>query len=76
MTEDYIIRAMSAWYREQAVKGSSLSLTNDIKAQNKTFRDKKYVVIINAALDILKVYRIRPDGSLKGLRRWPADLKS
>lgn len=35
----------------------------------------KYVVLENVS-GILAVYRVRNDGKLKGLRRWPAQLET
>jgi hypothetical protein len=38
------------------------------------YRDKRYVVLRNG-YRMLAVYRIRYDGMLKRLRRWPAGLE-
>lgn len=35
--------------------------------------DKEYVVLRNVR-GVMAVYRVRNDGKLKGLRRWPAEL--
>ena len=36
--------------------------------------DDKYYVILRNATGILAVYRVRNDGMLKRLKRWPEDL--
>ena len=38
-----------------------------------TVGGKDYVVLRNVR-GVLKVYRVRNDGVLKGLKRWPAEL--
>lgn len=43
-------------------------------SQVQTHADKEYVVLRNAN-GILAVYRIRPSGELKRLRRWPVELE-
>ncbi len=60
-------RALSAYFRtggtDQPSKASEVAV----------HRRKVYVVLRNARA-ILAAYRVRNDGMLKRLRRWPAEL--
>lgn len=62
---DYGPRAMAAYFRTGAADQPSNSV------MQYTVGGKIYVVLENVN-GILAVYRIKPDGYLKGLRRWPA----
>lgn len=62
---DYGPRAMAAYFRS----GANIQPAHDVLQY--TVRGKDYVVLQNVN-GILAVYRIKPDGYLKGLRRWPA----
>ncbi len=64
---DYGPRAMAAYFRS----GGSDQPDNSVMQH--TIDGKIYVVLENAR-GILAVYRIKPDGYLKALRRWPAVL--
>lgn len=64
---DYGPRAMAAYFRT----GANIQPGGDVMQY--TIRGKVYVVLQNVN-GILAVYRIKSDGYLKGLRRWPAVL--
>lgn len=68
--QDLIRRAMAAYFRAsheaQPAQPSGNSSVQDVAG-------KVYVVLRNVA-GVLKVYRVRNDGALKGLKRWPAEL--
>jgi len=61
-------RAMAAWFRSgQSIQPASTSGVRVCKG-------KKYVILENAN-GILAVYRIKNDGFLKRLKRWPKDIE-
>jgi hypothetical protein len=62
---DYAPRAMAAYFRSGGTDQPSGTV------MKYTVAGKEYVVLANAR-GILAVYRVKPDGYLKGLRRWPA----
>lgn len=62
---DYGPRAMAAYFRS----GANIQPAGQVMQY--TVRGKDYVVLENVN-GILAVYRVKPDGVLKGLRRWPA----
>lgn len=61
-------RAFAAYFRtggtEQPTKHSGV-----------VERDGKLYVVLSTARGILAVYRVRNDGMLRRMRRWPSDLK-
>jgi hypothetical protein len=67
---------MAAWYRS----GRSEGLTDaqiTIPANTSYLAElagKQYVVLENVN-GVLAVYRVRNDGILKGLKRWPRELE-
>ena len=68
MYKDEVTRAMAAWFRSgQSIQPSNTSGVRVCKG-------KKYVVLENAN-GILAVYRIKVDGFLKRLKRWPKDIR-
>lgn len=66
--DSLISRAFSAYFRGHQNRGipSNNSEVREIKK-------KRYVVLENIN-GILAVYRVRNDGKLKGLKRWPPEL--
>ena len=68
MYKDEVTRAMAAWFRSgQSVQPAN---TSDVRVCN----GKQYVVLENIN-GILAVYRIKNDGFLKRLKRWPKDIE-
>jgi len=65
---EMVRRALGAWFRyggmDQPANSSGV----------RTHQKKKYVVLENIR-GILAVYRIKPDGYLKRLKRWPAEIE-
>jgi hypothetical protein len=63
--EQLTTRALAAWFKsgtdEQPYNSSGV----------RAVRGKDYVVLRNER-GVLAVYRVRTDGRLKGLKRWPA----
>jgi len=70
--ESYETRALSAYFK--AGKNAVGQLQQPGYPQiAKTEDGKQYVVLTNRH-GILAVYRIRTDGILKGLKRWPEEI--
>lgn len=72
-TDDGLIRrAIAAVARDAArLGGEMIQPSKDSGVQE--VNGRKYVVLRNVA-GILAVYRVRTDGILKGLKRWPKEL--
>jgi len=64
---DLIRRAMAGYFK--AGNTGQPSKASDVQ----TVDERRYVVLRHSG-DILAVYRVRTDGVLKGLKRWPAAL--
>lgn len=69
--QDLIRRAFAAHFRASS-EGQPLQPSKD--SDVRTVEGKTYVVLRNVS-GILKVYRVRNDGMLKGLKRWPSELE-
>jgi len=67
-TTDPVARALSAWYRQEGFQQPSSD--SGLVEHN----GKEYVVLRNVT-GVLGVFRIRPNGALKRLKRWPAALE-
>ena len=73
MNKDLENRALAAYFRSAAKQiGSPMQPSKPTIA---TVDGKQYVVLSNTK-GILAVYRVRTDGVLKGLVRWPAELSA
>ena len=68
--DDLLRRAFAAYFR-QPVEGQLDQPSNSSGVER--HKGKDYVVLRNAN-GLLKVYRVRKDGMLKGLRRWPGTI--
>jgi hypothetical protein len=65
--DDLTRRAFAAYFRSGGTEQPS-------SASGVVVHDgKDYVQLFNVA-GTLAIYRVKPDGSLKRLRRWPAEL--
>lgn len=66
---DYLTRAFAAYFRsgerEQPTNSSSLA----------EYMGRKYVVLENVN-GVLAVYRIRNDGILRRMKRWPKEIEA
>jgi hypothetical protein len=71
--EDLLRRAYAAWFRDcddrRIIKDQPASPDSAVERH----RGKYYVVLRNVR-GVLKVYRLRPNGALKGLKRYPKAL--
>jgi hypothetical protein len=63
---------MAAYFRSN--KGPIVDQPSSNDSGVTSVESKKYVVLRNAR-GVLAVYRVRNDGMLKGLKRWPAELE-
>ena len=64
---EYVKRATAAWFRNGGK--DQPAGTSGVRDYN----DKAYVVLENVR-GTLAVFRIKPDGRLRHLRRWPAEI--
>jgi hypothetical protein len=72
-----LVRAMSAYYRQGRREGHTDEQIT-IPANSSFLAElggKRYVVLENVN-GVLAVYRVRNDGVLKGLKRWPRELEA
>lgn len=65
--DDLLRRAFAAWFRGGGTDQPSNS--SDVEKHG-----GKYYVVLRNANGLLKVYRVRNNGMLKGLRRWPLSI--
>jgi hypothetical protein len=73
--EQLLSRAIAAHYRACAREGTVAAQPAALSSGVEELAGKEYVVLRNAR-SVLRVYRVRNDGMLKGLRRWPKELES
>ena len=66
---DLLRRAMSAWFRAGGIE-------HPANTSGVVEHEGKHYVVLENVNGILGVYRVRNDGALKGLRRWPSDLRA
>jgi hypothetical protein len=72
-------RAFAAFFRAAAIQGEAVLNPPSTGSEVVDLGGKRYAVLRNANLrsadGILAVYRIRNDGVLKRLKRWPSGLE-
>jgi hypothetical protein len=73
-TDDHLTRAMAAWFRGRKA-GTVPQYPQRERSMVVTAHGLDYVVLGNGC-QVLGVYRIRPNGALKLLRRWPRDVET
>jgi hypothetical protein len=66
--DEYIRRAMVAWLRAE---GASIPSKDSVHCE---YEGKDYVVLNNVN-GVLAVYRVRNQGTLRRLKRWPSELE-
>ena len=69
-TEDYVPRALAAWYRGRSTGHTRAYPSEAMSVQVTLPSGKTYVVLANS-YQVLGVYRLRPSGFLRLLKRWP-----
>lgn len=65
-------RALAAYFRSG---GDFAAIPSEGNSGLMFHNDKAYIALRNGS-DTLAVYRVRNDGILKRLRRWPADVEN
>jgi hypothetical protein len=71
-TGDPYQRALAAFYRSRSREGSPLQPHLGMSGVVE-HNGRKYVVLINTS-HTLAIYRVKNDGLLRELKRWPKDL--
>jgi len=74
MDNDLLMRAMAAFFRSCGEDGAPQQPSASA-SHVRSFEGKTYVMLNNAN-GVLAVYRVKPDGILKRLRRWPKALEA
>jgi hypothetical protein len=69
--EEYVRRAIAAWFR-----GGGPGQPMPANTSSVVEHDGKFYVELHNVNGTLAVYRIRNDGILKRLKRWPLELES
>ncbi len=64
---DYVSRAFKAWFRSGGIDQPSRA--SDVYE----VEGRRYVVLLNCR-GVLAVYRIKPNGSLRRLKRYPKEF--
>ena len=71
---DYYNRAMAAYFRAPSLALELRPQPNQTLSGEYEVNGKHYVLLANVN-GVLAVYRIKPDGFLRRLRRWPRELE-
>jgi hypothetical protein len=69
--DETLSRAFSAYFKIAKREGYSADQPSESRSGEDVYDGKRYVVLRNGS-GVLAVYRVRNDGMLKRLRRWPA----
>jgi hypothetical protein len=67
--EELMRRSFAAWFR-----GGNMDQPSQESSAVETHGGKVYVVLRNQET-LMAVYRVRNDGMLKGMRRWPKSIE-
>jgi hypothetical protein len=67
--DDIYRRALAAYFRSGAIMQPAANLSGVFTAAG------KHYVVLRSGADIYAVYRVRNDGMLKRLKRWPKELE-
>lgn len=67
-------RAFAAYFRQCAREGAIVQ--QPANYSDVAEHDGKLYVVLRNVNGVLAVYRVRNDGILKGLKRWPKQLES
>jgi hypothetical protein len=70
MAEDWLSRALAAWHRGSQSGQQRLYPADGMSVHVALPNGKEYVVIANS-YHVLGVYRIRPSGFLRRMKKWP-----
>lgn len=72
---DYVPRALAAWYRGSRDDHARL-YPSESACQQVTLPDGKSYVVMANTYQVLGVYRIRPQGVLRLMKRWPKAVEA
>ena len=76
-TTDFVPRALAAWYSGRGtLKGQARAYPSEALSVQVTLPDGKGYVVLANSYTVLGVYRIRPHGALKLLKRWPKAVET
>ncbi|MBK9685548.1 MAG: hypothetical protein IPQ21_11585 [Betaproteobacteria bacterium] len=64
-------RALGAYTHSSGAHANALLAMSGADTDTK---GRRYVVLRDGSIDICAVYRVRNDGRLKRLKRWPAEV--
>ena len=67
---DYLPRAFAAWFRGSTTGATPAYPSESTSRDDIIVQGKHYVVLANS-YQVLGVYRIKNDGLLRRLKRWP-----
>ena len=70
MAKDWTERALAAWYRGSSMGDTRLEPARGMTEHVALPNGKEYVVLANS-YQVLGVYRIRPSGFLRLMKKWP-----
>lgn len=71
--DEMLSRAYAAYFKTAKREQYSADQPSENRSGAQTYAGKDYIVLRNS-YGVLAVYRVRNDGLLKRLRRWPAHL--
>jgi len=71
--DELLARAIQAYYVARRRQGAIADQPSISDSGTETHYGKRYIVLRNSK-GTLAVYRVRRDGGLKALKRWPAIL--
>jgi hypothetical protein len=71
--DEILSRAFSAYFRNAKRQGYTADQPSEHRSGAEEVDGRDYVVLRNSH-QTLAVYRVRNDGMLKALKRWPAEL--
>lgn len=69
---DLLRRAMAAYWRG---RGGDPAVDQPSASSGVEVHDGKAYVVLRNVRGVLAVYRVRNDGMLKGMRRWPKSIE-
>jgi hypothetical protein len=75
MTRDWVPRALAAWYRGSTT-GIARQYPSEGMCTQVTLPDGKAYVVLANSYQVLGVYRIRPNGVLRLMKKWPKAVET
>jgi|RhiMethySRZTD1v2_1073278.scaffolds.fasta_scaffold65883_1 hypothetical protein len=74
-TTDFVPRAMAAWYRARRTDHTH-AFPHQARCAQVTLGDGKHYVVLASSDAVVAVYRIKPAGFLRRLKRWPRQVET